>query len=385
MMKGRKLRMGMIGGGKGSFIGAVHRMAANLDGQIELVCGAFSSDPQRSWETGVDLYLDTERVYGSWKEMLEKEAALPDDERMDLVSIVTPNHLHAEPALMAMELGFAVIMDKPLCYDMEEAKALESKIGSTGLPFALTHTYTGYPMVKEARQQVKTGAVGTIRKITVEYPQGWLYQKIEDEGQKQASWRTDPSRSGKSGAFGDIGTHAANMAEFVSGMKITRLLSRMSKVVDGRALDDDAMALLEFEGGIPGLLQVSQIAAGEENAIKVRVYGDKGGLMWTQRDPNSLLLMWPDRPDQILRTGNDYLSEAAKANTRIPAGHPEGYLEAFANIYRNFAMHLRAHGAGEPFDREVFDYPGIEDGIRGMMLIDAMVRSTEEGNGWVEV
>lgn len=384
-MKNRKLRMGMVGGGVGAFIGAVHRLAANLDGQIELVCGAFSSSPEKSKQTGDELFLDPSRVYGSFKEMIETEAGLPEDVRMDFVSIVTPNHVHAEPAILALDHGFPVIIDKPLCFNMEEAFAIKKKVEETGLPFALTHTYTGYPMVKEARQIVKSETLGAVRKIMVEYPQGWLAEKIEDSDQKQAAWRTDPKRSGKSGAYGDIGTHAANMAEYVSGLNITKVLSQLTKVVPGRLLDDDANALLEFEGGIPGILSVSQISTGEENAIKVRVYGEKGGVIWTQRDPNSLIVTWNDKPHEIYRTGTGYVSEVAQANSRTPAGHPEGYLEAFANIYRNFVMHLRAHSAGEEHNMDVYDYPEIEDGVHGMSMVDAVVESTEKGNVWIEV
>ena len=378
----------MVGGGIGSFIGGVHRLAANLDGQIELVCGAFSSSPEKSKKTGEQLFLDPDRVYGSFKEMMEEEAKLPEGERMDFVSIVTPNHVHAEPALLAMEKGFPVIIDKPLCFDMDEAKAIQKKVKETGLPFALTHTYTGYPMVKQARHMVKNDDIGTIRKITVEYPQGWLSEKLEADDNKQASWRTDPSKSGKAGAYGDIGTHAANMAEYVSGLQVTKVLSQLSKIVEGRLLDDDASVLLEFEGGVPGVLACSQVSAGEENNIKVRVYGEKGGLEWQQEDNNSLVVKWQGKPNQIYRTGADnggYLSEAAMANTRVPAGHPEGYLEAFANIYRNFAMHLRAHSAGEEHNMEIYDYPDVDEGVHGMALVDAVVESTEKGNVWISV
>ena len=375
----------MIGGGVGAFIGAVHRLAANLDGQIELVCGAFSSNPEKSKQTGEELFLDLARVYGSFKEMIETESSLPEDVRMDFVSIVTPNHVHAEPALLALEHGFPVIVDKPLCFSMEEAFAIKAKVDETGLPFGLTHTYTGYPMVKEARHLVKAGKFGKVRKILVEYPQGWLAEKEEGKDNKQASWRTDPTKSGKSGAYGDIGTHAANMAEYVSGLNVTKVLTQLTAVVEGRLLDDDASAFLEFEGGIPGVLTVSQIAAGEENAIKVRVFGETGGIMWTQRDPNSLTVMWNDKADEIYRTGSGYVSEAAQANSRTPAGHPEGYLEAFANIYRNFAMHLRAHSEGKEHNMEVYDYPGMEDGVHGLSLVDAVVESTEKGNVWVTV
>ena len=377
--------MGMIGGGVGAFIGAVHRLAANLDGQIELVCGAFSSNPEKSKQTGEELFLEPTRVYGSFQEMIETEATLPEGVRMDFVSIVTPNHVHAEPALSALEHGFPVIIDKPLCFSMDEAHSIKAKVEETGLPFALTHTYTGYPMVKEARQLFKHGKFGKIRKIMVEYPQGWLAEKLESEDNKQASWRTDPTKSGKSGAYGDIGTHAANMGEYVSGLKVTKVLSQLSTVVEGRLLDDDASAFLEFEGGVPGVLSVSQISAGEENAIKVRVFGESGGIMWTQRDPNSLNVMWNDKADEVYRTGSGYVSEAAQANSRTPAGHPEGYLEAFANIYRNFAMHLRAHSEGKEHNMDVYDYPGIEDGVHGMSLVDAVVESTKKGNVWVTV
>lgn len=363
-------------------------MAANLDGQIELVCGAFSRDPKISKKTGRALFLDEDRIYGSYKEMIAAEAGLPDHKRMDFVSVVTPNHVHADPALLAMEHGFPVIIDKPLCFDMEEALTLQKKVNESGLPFALTHTYTGYPMVKQARKMIADGAIGPVKKIMVEYPQGWLTEKLEAAENKQALWRTDPSKSGRSGAYGDIGTHAANMAEYVSGLKITRVLSQLSKIVEGRRLDDDVSVLLEFEGGIPGVLTCSQISAGEENNLKIRVYGDKGGIEWQQEDNNTLIVKWPDKPNQLYRTGVDnksYLSEAAVANCRVPAGHPEGYLEAFANIYRNFALHLRADSSGEDHNFELYDYPGVDEGVHGMALIDAVVESTEKGNIWVEV
>ncbi|WP_073120939.1 Gfo/Idh/MocA family protein [Reichenbachiella agariperforans] len=386
-MKGRKLRMGMIGGGQGSFIGEVHRLAANLDGQIELVCGAFSSKPEVSKASGQALFLPENRCYATYAEMIEKEATMPEGERMDFVSIVTPNHVHFEPTKLALEAGFPVILDKPMCFDFDQALQMQEIIGRTGLPFALTHTYTGYPMVKQAKSMVKDGTLGKIKKINVEYPQGWLSEKLEDTGAKQAAWRTDPKRSGKSGCFGDIGTHAANMAEYVSGLKITKVLSRLKTVVDGRLLDDDADVLLEFEGGVHGLLSASQISTGEENGVKVRVYGEKGGLEWKQVDNNSLAVTMLGQPKQILRAGgdNDYLSEMALAACRIPAGHPEGYLEAFANIYKNFALSMRAHAAGRKADLTIHDYPGIEDGVRGMALIDAMVASTEAGNAWTDV
>ena len=383
----RKLRMGMVGGGQGAFIGAVHRMAANLDGQIELVCGAFSSDPKKCIDSGAELFIPADRCYASFADMMKKEAALPLGERMDFVSIVTPNHLHFAPAKAALEHGFPVIIDKPLSFDLDEAAQLQKIVKDTKLPFALTHTYTGYPMVKQAKAMIKARELGKITKITVEYPQGWLTDKLEDSDQKQASWRTDPKRSGISGCYGDIGTHAANMAEYVSGLKIRKVLAKLSTIVDGRLLDDDASVLLEFEGAVPGVLSASQISAGEENGIKVRVYGQKGGVEWNQVDNNTLLIKWHGAPNQIFRTGGDngYLSPEALANTRIPSGHPEGYLEAFANIYRNFSFALRSHFAGEPVNAILYDFPNIEDGVHGMALVEAVVKSSKKGNVWIEV
>mgnify|MGYP003334266454 CR=1 FL=1 len=385
-MKNRKVRMGMIGGGEGSFIGAVHRMAANLDGEIELVCGAFSRSADNGKLTGQKLYLPEDRVYTSWETMIKEEAKRPEGDRMDIVSIVTPNHLHAAPAILALEHGFPVICDKPLCLTTQEALDIQKAVQTSGLPFALTHTYTGYPMVKQARAMMAAGELGEVKKIVVEYPQGWLTDKIEDEGQKQAEWRSDPTKAGKAGAYGDIGTHAANMAEYVSGLTITRVLSHMSKIVEGRLLDDDTSALLEFEGGVPGVLICSQVSAGEENAITINVYGTKGGVQWCQEDENTLLVKRHGAPNQVYRTGvdNSYLAKEALVHARVPSGHPEGYLEAFANIYRNFAMAVRAHSEGL-FPDELYDYPGIDDGLHGMSLIDAMVSSTESGNTWVEV
>lgn len=382
-MQYRKVRMGMIGGGTGAFIGAVHRMAARLDGQIELVCGAFSSSPETSKQTGQELFLPGERIYDTWQDMISQEAQREEGDRMDMVSIVTPNHLHAAPAIMALEHGFPVICDKPLCLSTREALEIKDAVETSDLPFALTHTYTGYPMVKQARQMISSGDLGPVRKVVVEYPQGWLTDKLEDEGQKQAIWRSDPTKAGKTGAYGDIGTHAANMAEYVSGLQITKVLSQMSKVVEGRLLDDDTSALLEFEGGVPGVLICSQVSAGEENAVRFKVYGTKGGVEWCQEDENTLLVKRHGAPNQIYRTGvdNSYLTEAALVHARVPSGHPEGYLEAFANIYRNFAMAVRAHYSGSTHN-PVYDFPDINDGVHGMALVDAMVESTTKGNVW---
>jgi predicted dehydrogenase len=371
----RKLRMGMIGGGLNAFIGAIHRLAAIMDGQIELVCGCFSSHPEVSFSTGKTLFLPRNRVYTTWQEMIQSEALLPEGERMDLVSIVTPNHVHFGPAMMALEYGFHVVIDKPFTFTLDEALKLEKKVQETGLVLALTHTYAGYPAVKHARLMVAEGKLGKIRKIYVEYPQGWLSEKLEDTGHVQASWRTDPSRSGKAGCMGDIGTHAHHLAEYISGLKTTELCAELKTYVSGRLLDDDGAALLRFENGATGVLMATQIAAGEENNIKIRVYGEKGGLEWQQHEPNTLLLKWLDKPVEVYRTGTGFMNEAAKANTRTPGGHPEGYLEAFGNIYRNFALTVMAKMEGRKPLPEWLDFPGVEDGIRGMRFIDAVVKA----------
>lgn len=373
----------MIGGGPGSFIGAVHRMAANLDGEIELVCGAFSSSAEKSKLTGDSLGLPQERVYGSFEEMITNEQKLPAEQRMQFVSIVTPNHMHYAPAAMALQNGFHVVMDKPLVLNMEEAKALQALVQETGLLFCLTHTYTGYPMIKEARQQVLAGHLGTIRKIHVYYPQGWLYNYAEGGDNKQASWRTDPGKSGKAGAMGDIGSHAFNLAEYISGLQVTKLCADINIVVPNRQLDDDGAVLLKFNNGASGLLLATQVAAGEENNVTIQVYGDKGGLEWRQEDCNTLLLKWPDQPAQKLRTGGAYVSSYTQHNTRVPAGHPEGYLEAFANLYRNFALSLQARLAGITPPPEHLDYPGIMDGIRGMQFIDTVIESGKSETKWL--
>lgn len=381
----RKIRLGMVGGGKGAFIGAVHRIAAAIDGQIELVCGAFSSKPETSKASGKDLYLPEDRVYGSFREMIEKELALPEGERMDAVSIVTPNHVHFEPAKLALENGFHVICDKPLAFTTEEAIELEKLVNKTGLTFALTHTYTGYPMVKQARHMVQSGMFGKIRKIVVEYPQGWLSTLLEKTGNTQASWRTDPSKSGKAGSVGDIGTHAENLAETITGLKITELSADVSTFVEGRLLDDDANVLLRFDNGAKGILHCSQICAGEENPVNIRVYGEKGGLEWQQQEPNTMYVKWLDKPTEIYRTGNGYMGSDAAANTRTPAGHPEGYLEAFANIYKNFALTVRAKIEGKQPDPQHLDFPTVSDGVRGMRFIDAVIASGQKNAAWTKI
>lgn len=378
----RKLRMGMIGGGPGAFIGAVHRTAAAIDGLIELVCGAFSSDPAKSKSMAGELHLPPERVYGSWEEMIQKEAALPAGERMDIVSIVTPNHLHFGPAKMALENGFDVIMDKPMTFNLAEAKELKNIVEKTGRYLCLTHTYTGYPMVKEAREQVRKGTLGTVRKIFVTYPQGWLSYFKEGSGDKQAEWRTDPSRSGAAGAMGDIGTHAFNLTEYVTGLRVSALCAQLNIVVEGRKLDDDGAVLLQYDNGATGVLMASQIMAGEENNLTIKVYGEKGGLEWCHADANSLLVKMLDAPVQTLRAGNDYLSDLAKHNTRTPWGHPEGFFEAFANHYRNFALCVGARESGVAPKAEWLDFPTVDDGVRGMAFIDNVLASGRSEKKW---
>ncbi len=379
-----KLRMGMVGGGRNAFIGAVHRIASNIDGLIELTCGALSANPETAKASGRDLFLPEDRNYGSYKEMFEAESKLPAAERMQFVSIVTPNFAHFEPAMMALDHGFHVVIDKPMTLSLEEAKKLEAKVKETGLTLCLTHTYSGYPMVKQARQMVKEGKFGKIRKVCVEYPQGWLSEPSEKEGNQQAAWRTDPSKSGISGCMGDIGTHAAQLAEYISGLEITQICADLNRVVEGRQLDDDGNILLKFNNGANGILMASQIAAGEENALMIKIYGEKGGLEWHQEEPNTLKVKWPNSPAQLYRTGNDYLSSFAKHNHRTPSGHPEGYLEAFANIYKNFALTLNTRLEGGTPTEEMLDFPGAADGVRGMAFIENVVASGQSDQKWFD-
>jgi len=377
------LRMGMIGGGPGAFIGAIHRIAARIDGHITLVAGAFSSSHEKCIAIGTSLGIVPERCYSSYEQMISTEAQLPANERIDFVSIVTPNHVHYAPAKMAMEHGFDVVLDKPATFNLAEAESLASIITATNSTFCLTHTYTGYPMVKQARQMIASGMFGTIRKVYVEYPQGWLSTFLESEANKQASWRTDPSKSGIAGSMGDIGTHAFNLAEYVSGLTVTALCSSLQVVVPGRQLDDDGAALLRFNNGATGVLMATQIAAGEENNVKVRVYGEKGGIEWQQQDANTLQVKWLDAPTQIYRTGTSYVGSFAQHNSRTPAGHPEGYLEAFANHYRNFALTVNAKRNGETPTPEMLDFPNINDGVRGMRFIERVVASSNAQEKWI--
>jgi predicted dehydrogenase len=383
----RKLRMGMIGGGKDAFIGAIHRIAANMDGQIELVCGALSMHKDVAQESGRMLYLPEDRIYSSYEEMIVSEGKLPADVRMDFVTIVTPNFVHFAPAMMALEYGFNVVIEKPITFTLDEAKQLREKLEETGLMLLLTHTYSGYPLVKEAKQIVKSGSLGKIRKIYVEYIQGWLSKLSEKEGNAQAAWRTDPSKSGKSGCMGDIGTHAAHLAEYISGLKIVQLNASLNTVVEGRLLDDDGAILLRFEENATGVLTASQVAAGEENALKIRVYGENGSLEWEQMEPNTLTIKWLDKPAQTLRAGSNYTDREsiyATHNARTPGGHPEGYLEAFGNLYRNFALTLQAKLNNETPKPEWLDFPGIEDGIRGMAFIENVVASNNSNEKWTD-
>jgi len=385
-MLNRKLRMGMIGGGKDAFIGAIHRYAFNMDGLIEMLCGALSINPEIAKDSGKSLFLPEDRIYLNYEEMMEKESKMPEDKRIDFVTIVTPNFAHFAPAMAALDHGFNVVIEKPITFTLDEAKKLKKKVEETGLTLCLTHTYSGYPMVKQAKAMVRDGAFGKIRKVWVEYPQGWLSKLTEREGNAQAAWRTDPKKSGKSGCMGDIGTHAAHLAEYITDLKITQLCADLNVMVEGRALDDDGNVLLKFENGAAGVLMASQVAAGEENGISIRVYGEKGGLEWHQHEPNTLLVKWLDQPTQILRAGANYpnLSSFARSNCRTPGGHPEGYLEAFANIYHNFALTLMSKLSNSQPTPEMLDFPTVEDGIRGMAFIDNVVESSKSEKKWTQ-
>lgn len=373
-MMNRKLRMGMVGGGRDAFIGGVHRMAANLDGQIELVAGAFSSDPEKSRLSGEDLYLEASRVYGSYEEMAEKEAALPEGDRIDFVSIVTPNYMHFPVAKCFLEAGFHVVCDKPMTFNMEEALELKTIVEKAGKVFALTHNYTGYPMVKEARELVKSGKLGRILKIVAEYPQGWLIKNIDEEGQKQAAWRTDPSKAGASSCMGDIGTHAENLGRYITDLELESVCADFTSFVSGRQLEDDGNLLVRYKGGAKGVLYASQISVGEENSLRIRVYGEKASLEWKQEYPNDLLVKYAEEPRQLLRRGNPYLSDHANKFSRIPPGHPEAFIEAFANIYLEAARAIRDAVSGVE-DGGPYDFPTVDDGVEGMRFIATAVKS----------
>ena len=372
-----RIRIGMIGGGQGAFIGAVHRTAMRMDDRFELVAGAFSRDPENTRATGRELGLAAERCYDDWQQMIAAESALPPEERIEAVSIVTPNHVHHDPAHAALEAGFHVICDKPLCVSVEEAHSLRKAVEESGRVFALTHNYSASPMVREARERIARGELGTIRKVYVEYLQGWLSEPLEATGQKQAEWRTDPAQSGPVGALGDIGTHAHHLLEHVTGKRVTRLFGTLKTVVPGRALDDDDMLLIELEGGATGTLVASQVCFGRENGLRLRVFGTTGALEWAQEHPNDLRLTDPGGVVRTLRSSTAATGDASRSLTRTPPGHPEGYLEAFANIYSAFARAVR--GETEALDAA---YPGIEEGVRGVEFISAALESSAGGT-WV--
>jgi predicted dehydrogenase len=375
--------MGMVGGGRGAFIGAVHRMAANLDGKIELVAGAFSSDPEKSKLSGEDFFLDPGRVYGSYQEMAEKEAARED--KVDFVSIVVQNHLHFDVAKTFLEAGFHVICDKPMTRTLEEARALREIVDETGKIFCLTHNYTGYPMVKEARRMVSDGELGRILKIVAEYPQGYAVGDIEGDGQGQISnWRSDPAIAGSSNCMGDIGTHAHNLVRYITGLEIDEMCSELTAFIPGRELDDDGNNLIRFEGGAKGIIYASQISNGDENALNIRVYGTKASLEWHQEDPNDLIVKYANAPRKVYRRGNDYLGEAANNNSRTPFAHPEGFIEAFANVYLAAAAAISDQVDGNPTPDGGYDFPDATDGIAGLAFIDTAVKSSASDQKWLK-
>ena len=372
----------MVGGGRGAFIGAVHRMAANLDGKIELVAGAFSSSPEKSKLSGEDFFLDPERVYDSYQDMAEKEAARED--KVDFVSIVVQNHLHFDVAKTFLEAGFNVICDKPMTRTLEEARALRDIVDETGQIFCLTHNYTGYPMVKEAKRMVKDGEIGRILKIVAEYPQGYAVGDVEGDGQGQISnWRADPKIAGSSNCMGDIGTHAHNLVRYITGLEMEEMCSELTAFIPGRKLDDDGNNLIRFEGGAKGIIYASQISNGDENALNIRVYGTKASLEWHQEDPNDLIVKYANAPRKIYRRGNDYLGEAAQNNSRTPFAHPEGFIEAFANVYLAAAQAIADKIDGNTPPEQGYDFPDATDGIAGLAFIETAVKSSGSDEKWL--
>ena len=381
----RKLRMGMVGGGRGAFIGQVHRMAANLDGKIELVAGCFSSDPEVSRLSGEDFFLDPSRVYGSYQEMARAEAALPDDQRIDFVSIVVRNNLHYDVAKTFLDAGFHVVCDKPLAYSLDQALSLRDIVRETGLVFALTHNYTGYPMVKEARRMVRDGELGRLLKIVAEYPQGYAVGDVEGDGQGQISnWRADPKVAGVSNAIGDIGTHAHNLIRYVCGVEVDEMCADLTAFIPGRELDDDGNILVRFTGGAKGIIYASQISNGDENALNIRAYGTKASIEWHQEYPNDLIVKYANAPRQVYRRGNDYVGDAAKANTRTPFAHPEGFIEAFANVYLAATAAIADRIDGQPAPAEGYDFPTVDDGVAGMAFIETAVSSSAAAEKWIK-
>jgi predicted dehydrogenase len=388
MKLNRKLRMGMVGGGPGAFIGEVHRKAARMDGEIELAAGAFDINPRKSKQMGKELYLNSKRVYRNYEEMIERELKLPREERIDFVSITTPNNWHFPIARDFLKAGFHVMCEKPMTFNVKEAKNLRKIVKESRLVFGLMHNYTGYPMVKLARDMAREGEIGRIRKIVVQYPQGWLSTLLEKTGQQQASWRTDPKQSGGSGCMGDIGTHAENLSEYITGLKIREICADLTIFVKGRKLDDDGNCLLRFNNGARGVLHASQVSIGEENNLAIWIYGEEKALEWHQEHPNYLYVKEPDGPVQIWKRGNNYVaarSAAAGRATRLPCGHPEAFMEAFANIYRNFAETVQARITKTKPDKLALDFPGVSDGLRGMLFIETLLASTKSNQKWTKM
>lgn len=379
----RRIRLGMVGGGHGAFIGAVHRIAARLDDRYELVAGALSSKPDVARASAEELFIAPDRSYDSFDAMAKQEAAR--DDGIDVCAIVTPNHLHFPAAMAMLDAGIHVICDKPLCLTVEEAETLAAKVKETGLLFALTHNYTAYPMVREARQMVADGKLGDIRVVQVEYPQGWMATRVEDTDNKQASWRADPAKAGMGGALGDIGTHAHNLAGFVSGLEISELCADVDAIVEGRKLDDNVQILLRYNNGARGMLWASQVAIGHENGLKLRVYGDKGGIEWEQEHPNHLHFRPLDGRPELLTRGGAGIGAEGLRGVRVPPGHPEGYLEGFANLYSDFADQLTACLSGTSPDPAALLVPGIQEGLKGMQFVEAVVRSGKDGASWVKL
>jgi predicted dehydrogenase len=378
----KKLKMGMVGGGSGALIGAVHRRAAIMDGEVEFVAGALSSNWEKALASGRELGLADERNYASWERMLEDELSLPEKERIDFVSIVTPNHMHHPVARAFAEAGFNVVLDKPMVHTSQEAEDLMRVVESSGVVFAVTYTYTGYPMVKQARHMVREGLLGEVRKVIVEYNQGWLASQLEESGAKQAEWRTDPARSGIAGAIGDIGSHAENLVATITGLEVTEVCADLTTFVSGRRLDDDGNLLIRYEGGAKGVMLASQISAGEENDLRIRIYGPEGGLEWRQEEPNYLYHRPAEEAERVLKRGNDYLCEEAKKASRLPSGHPEGFIEAFANVYMNVVAAIRAKREQVEPDGLPWDFPTVYEGARGVHFIEKTVESSRSNEKW---
>jgi len=378
----RKLRMGMVGGGEGAFIGAVHRRGALMDGQIELTAGAFDVDPERGRRYGVEsLYLCPTRCYGTFAEMAAAEAALPADKRIDFVSIVTPNNMHFPVSKAFLEAGFHVVCEKPMTISLEQAQELRGIVKKSGKVFVLTHNYTGYPMAKQAKAMVAAGEIGAVKKVVVEYPQGWLLKRIELTGQQQASWRTDPKQAGPAGCLGDIGSHCANLVHYITGLEIEELCADLTTFAPGRLVDDDVNVLIHYQGGARGILHASQICSGEENNLKIRVYGEKASLYWSQEHPNQLEVISNDGPMKVLSRGQGYLSEAARLGCRIPPGHPEAYIESFGNTYLGAVASIREAESGQKISPRL-DHPGVEDGVRGLAFIETVIESAKSQAKW---